>query len=100
MKPAILGAIMEHYQSGQAVTSEGLFQSALDKKNVGPQLILDRYHTQLAYANLCRNWDKREPDAERLERDAEATRASMPTGWQERPAIYSSLWYWTPNLFA
>lgn len=89
-----------YHKSSQAVTAEGLLQSALDRKGGGPQYFLERHHIQTAYASLCRDWEKREPDADRLDNDARTTMSSLPPAWQGKIQPFAHLWFWTPNLFA
>ena len=91
-----LGLVAHCYaQAGAAVTSEGLFQSALDASSSypfgqslrrnssvvdgdgkgvalsSPNLGLIARDVRLWYAMLCNNWEKRKGDADRLLADAE-----------------------------
>lgn len=59
-----------YHQAGSAVTAEGLFQSATDRKSlpVGPLPLLELREALQGYSKLCSEWDKREGDAKRLQR--------------------------------
>jgi len=98
-----LGLVAHCYaQAGAAVTSEGLFQSALDasssyplgqslrsNSNVvvvddgkgiaksSPNLGLIARDVRLWYAMLCNNWEKRKGDADRLLADAQTIDTEM-----------------------
>jgi len=98
-----LGLVAHCYaQAGAAVTSEGLFQSALDasssypfgqslrsNNNVvvvddgkgiaqsSPNLGLIARDVRLWYAMLCNNWEKRKGDADRLLADAQTIDTEM-----------------------
>jgi tetratricopeptide (TPR) repeat protein len=78
-----------YHQAAKAVTAEGLLQSALD----GPA-------AYSANAKLLSEWDRRERDAERLKQQAADMDAQLPGAWQGKSGIHSTLWFWTPSLFA
>ncbi|KAL3935315.1 MAG: hypothetical protein SGBAC_009143 [Bacillariaceae sp.] len=90
-----------YHQAGSAVTAEGLFQTAIDKKNViqHPSVLLELQDSYSSYAKLCENWDKREGDAKRLKDQATEIENRLPDGWKGKSGIYSSLWFWTPSDF-
>jgi hypothetical protein len=93
-----------YHRSGSAVTSEGLLQSAVDDDSdksfavPSPLQQLEVADACTRYADLCRDWERREGDARRLDERAERVRASLPLLWQSKPAICGSLWFWTPSL--
>jgi hypothetical protein len=90
-----------YHQAGNAVTAEGLFQSATDRKKLppGPLPLLELRDANLWYADLCQKWDKRGSDAKRLEQEAEDINASLPDAWKGKSGIHGSLWFWTPADF-
>jgi hypothetical protein len=90
-----------YHQAGSAVTAEGLFQSAIDRKNILPgiNVLLELQDAQLGYAGLCRQWEKREGDATRLEAEANELNDQLPNGWKGKSGIHSTLWFWTPSDF-
>jgi tetratricopeptide (TPR) repeat protein len=95
-----------YHKSSGAVTSEGLFQSAIDdtKQHAWSASSSSSLHKlELAdsyarYADLCRDWDRREGDAKRLDGEARRLRESLPTAFQAKPSVCGSLWFWTPSL--
>jgi tetratricopeptide (TPR) repeat protein len=92
-----------YHRTNQAVTSEGLFQTAVDQKKnvsftVSTQQKIELRDVFRSYAALCRQWEKRENDAERLERQSNDIENSLPNGWKGKSSIHSSLWFWTPSL--
>jgi hypothetical protein len=88
------------HKTSSAVTAEGIFKSAVD--NMGkPINILEKIQLRdnmEAYASLCRDWEKRERDSDRLRALAAELDTSLPAGWKGKPGVYSSLWFWTPSL--
>lgn len=91
-----------YHEAGSAVTAEGLFQSAVDKKKIlpaGPLSQLELRDACLWYAKLCRKWEKREGDAKRLEQEAAKIDDSLPVAWKGKSGIHGSLWFWTPGDF-
>ena len=99
-----LGIVAQCYQkSGEAVTSEGLYKPATDMDTArvaSPLQILEHRDNLTGYSDLCRKWDKREGDAKRLQVQAREADALLPTGWQGKPGIISSLWFWLPTHMA
>jgi hypothetical protein len=90
-----------YHQAGNAVTAEGLYQSAVDRKKLpaGPLPLLELRDTCLAYAELCKQWEKRESDAKRLVKEGDEINASLPDAWKGKSGIHASLWFWTPSDF-
>jgi hypothetical protein len=88
-----------YQKSGAAVTAQGLFQSAMDQPASSPLQKLERRDALIRYADLCREWEKRERDAEKLVQQADDLDASLPDGWRGKSAIHGSLWFWTPAIF-
>jgi len=88
-----------YHKSGGAVTAEGLFQSALDQPIHSPLQRLERRDALKRYADLCREWDKREGEAKKLLLQADEVDASLPAGWRGKSLLHASLWFWTPTLF-
>lgn len=90
-----------YHKSSSAVTAEGLFQSAVDSKlsRVTPSEKLELRDSYLAYSDLCRDWDRRAADADRLQNKASEIDATLPIGWQGKSGIHGSLWFWTPAMF-
>lgn len=89
-----------YHRAHHAVTAEGLFQSALDYKAVSPQQYLERIVAYQAYADLCKDWDKRQGEADKLLAKSLAIRdSSLPGEWKDMTELHSSLWFWTPGLF-
>jgi tetratricopeptide (TPR) repeat protein len=108
-----------YHKTDAAVTAQGLFQSAIDSghalspasssssgsnnppsiAHMSPMALLDLREAYRRYAILCRDWEKREGEAERYEKQADAITAQLPPGWQDKSSIYSSLWFWTPYMF-
>ncbi|VEU42596.1 unnamed protein product [Pseudo-nitzschia multistriata] len=91
-----------YHQAGNAVTAEGLLQSAISKKDM-PIDTLSRLQLRDAYreySKLCMEWDKREKDAENHIKDADDVESSLPSNWQGKSSgIHGSLWFWTPGDF-
>lgn len=96
---ALIGICL--HRTGSAVTAEGIFQSAVDPKArfLGPLEIIQLRDSVLAYAYLCRDWEKRERDAERLFERAAQLDEYLPVNWRDKTVLHSSLWFWTPSLF-
>jgi hypothetical protein len=98
----VLSVVASCYQEAdQAVTTEGLFKSAIDKNTqaVGTLSLLELRDAYTGYAGLCRNWEKREGDAKKLDQKAQDIEASLPDGWKGKSGIHSALWWWTPSDF-
>jgi tetratricopeptide (TPR) repeat protein len=74
-----------------AVTAEGLFQSAIDMPGVDPLTRIARREVYRSYAELCRKWDKRQADMERLDQQSVDINDSLASGWADKPAITSGL---------
>jgi tetratricopeptide (TPR) repeat protein len=90
-----------YHKAGSAVIAEGLFQSATDEKSLlaGPTMLLELQDAYLGYAELCKQWEKRESDAKRLEQEAININNRLSDGWKGKSGIHSSLWFWTPCDF-
>lgn len=90
-----------YHRAGHAVTAEGLLQSALDDThpliNMTAQCILERQAAYQAYAALCKDWEKRQGDADRFVEKSRALSAELPDGWNDATELHCSLWFWTPN---
>jgi tetratricopeptide (TPR) repeat protein len=90
-----------YHQAGNAVTAEGLFQSATDKKKkaTGTLSQLELQEAYRGYSELCSKWDKREGDAKKILEKSLKIEETLPNGWKGKAGIYSALWFWTPNDF-
>ncbi|KAG7351037.1 hypothetical protein IV203_010397 [Nitzschia inconspicua] len=89
-----------YFKAESAVTAEGLFQSAIDRKGnegSGTGKLLQLKEAYHQYASLCRQWEKREGDAKRLEKESQTIDESLPPGWQSKSGMYGNLWFWTPG---
>jgi hypothetical protein len=98
----VLSVVAACYQeAGSAITAEGLFQSATDRKRFppGPLPLLELQDALLGYSKLCANWEKRESDAKRLEKESSEINEKLPEAWRGKSGIHSSLWFWTPADF-
>lgn len=87
-----------YHTSGGAVTAQGLFQSAIDRPTSSPLQTIERHDAFVGYAYLCRGWEKRECDADKLQQKADDLIASLPEGWRGKSAIHGSIWFWTPAI--
>ena len=86
----------------QAVTAEGLLQSAVSSSSVDeclPMHRLELRNSYRVYASLCRQWEKRESEGDKLEKKANDLDISLPNGWRGKSGIASSMWFWTPSDF-
>jgi tetratricopeptide (TPR) repeat protein len=98
---SILGSCF--HQSDNAVTAEGLFQSAVDKKKQllrAPDTLslLELKAAYRGYADLCHKWEKREGDARRLEGEIRhVDEELLPRGWNGKSDVFSGMWFWTPG---
>ena len=85
-----------YHKSGAAVTAEGLLQTSTTSV---PRTLIEKLHMRYAlkaYDALCRDWDKRAGDAERL--TAQADQMDLPGAWKRKDAfVYTSLWFWMPG---
>jgi hypothetical protein len=88
-----------YHQSNQAVTAEGLYQSALGAAAVSPLEKLELRDAASSYSKLLSDWDRRERDTEMNKQRATDIDESLPGPWQGKSGIHGSLWFWTPNLF-
>jgi len=98
----VLSVVASCYQqAGSAVTAEGLFQSATNRKNLppGPLPLLELQDAILGYSKLCSDWEKREGDAKKLEKEASDLNEKLPEAWRGKSGIHGSLWFWTPADF-
>lgn len=84
--------------SGDAVTAQGLFASALDIAKKDPSVLGLSSQREILkrYAKLCKSWEKRESEADALERQAESI--ELPQCWDERSFVDRSLWLWFPDI--
>jgi hypothetical protein len=96
-----------YHLNGDAVTAQGLFQSAFDKvplnfssfqaTTVSSLQCLEQRDSYLRCAHLCYDWEKRESEAEKMNQMAEGIDSSLlPNGWSKKSSIHGSLWFWTP----
>lgn len=101
--PRVLSIVASCYKEAEsAVTAEGLFQSATDRKSLlypSTLTLLELKDAYMEYADLCQQWDRREADANRLSGLADEIGDSLPAGWKGRNGILGSLWFWTPSDF-
>jgi hypothetical protein len=115
--PRVLTVTATCYQhADNAVTAEGLFQSAIadgggrrkaarggDSMQQGQPLgtlaTLELREAYLRYADLCTQWDRREGDARKHLEKAAALDGTLPPGWRGKSGIHGSLWFWTPGDF-
>lgn len=88
-----------YHKSENAVTAQGLFQSAVDYRPLHNNSLqaLERRDALTRYANLCREWEKRQGDANRLQTQADMVDESLPDGWRGKSLIHGSLWFWTSD---
>jgi tetratricopeptide (TPR) repeat protein len=90
-----------YHRAGNAVTAEGLLQSALDEShqtvNLTPTTTLERISAYRAYAALCRDWEKRQGDSKRFVASATSLEEHLEGGWKEATELHSSLWFWMPS---
>ncbi|GKY94238.1 hypothetical protein MPSEU_000389600 [Mayamaea pseudoterrestris] len=87
------------HKTGSAVMAEGIFQKATHREERS-RSTLDRLQLRSAFqahAELCQEWEKRERDAERLQAQALEVESALPMTWKHKPALYSTLWFWTPS---
>lgn len=84
-------------KSGFAVTAQGLFQSSMDilESSQGrypwPLTALDARTAFLGYADLCRQWEKRDTDYRLNEDKAKKIEESMEHSWKQKPSILSGV---------
>ena len=89
-----------YHKAGKAVTAEGLLQSATTLPSIGCTLTkLDEKSAFQSYSDLCKDWDKRQSDADRYASKANEIDTTLPESWQGKSSIVSSLWFWTPDEF-
>jgi tetratricopeptide (TPR) repeat protein len=89
-----------YHEAELAVTAEGLLHSAMDGPAVSPLEQLDLREAYFANAKLYSAWDRREGDAERKKQQATDMDSQLPGPWQGKSGIHSTLWFWTPSIFA
>jgi tetratricopeptide (TPR) repeat protein len=90
-----------YHKTGSVVMTEGIFESATDRK-MTPNSTLDKLQLQdnlETYAGICKEWEKRERDSQRLSERASDLKRTLPKAWQDKSVLYSTLWFWTPSLF-
>jgi len=92
-----------YHRAGHAVIAEGLLQSALDEAHPVTEttapLILERRAAYQAYAALCKDWEKRQGDADRFLAQNQKMTSELKGGWKDATEVHSSLWFWTPTKF-
>ena len=88
-----------YHRTHQAVTAEGLFQTAMDDTATDLLHRMNLRDAHRGYAKLCQEWEKRERDAETHTLKAEVIDQSLPEGWRGKSAIHAQLWFWTPYTF-
>ena len=86
------------HKLGDPVTAEGLFASALDTAKSTPTVLgrMTEIEVLRRYADLCRDWDKRDKDALAMEQQIETVEQQLPTAWRRKKFIDGSLWFWLP----
>jgi hypothetical protein len=99
-----------YHLDGNAVTAQGLLQSALDKvpmrfssstitTTASVLQCIEQRDTYLRYANLCQDWDQREGDAKQMHQKAnDIDSFLLPDGWSDKSPIHGSLWFWTSAI--
>jgi hypothetical protein len=97
-----------HHLYGDAVTSQGLFQSSLDKVPIDFSTstaratslqLLEQGDTYERYSDLCNDWENREGDVQQLQQKvADIHSVMLPEGWKDKSSINGSLWFWTPGM--
>lgn len=99
--PHVLAVVAScYFQADSAVTAEGLFQSAIDRKGsdaAGTLKLLQLKEAYLQYSGLCQQWEKRDGDAKRLAEESQTIDRSLPPGWQGKSGMHGNLWFWTPG---
>lgn len=84
-------------KSGSAVTAQGLFQTSIDvlESSQGnypwPLTALDARTTLLGYADLCRQWEKRDTDYRLNLEKAEKIEKSLQPPWKNKASILSGI---------
>jgi hypothetical protein len=101
----VLGLVASCYNmAGSAVTSEGLFQSAMDALNLNgiegssmdtsyndPVNSIDARSVLFYYSKLCNNWEKRGGDAVKYQASAIEMNNAMVDSWKGKSSIYSGV---------
>ena len=90
-----------YHRAGHAVTAEGLLQTALDETHpttltMSPSCVLERRAAYQAYAALCKDWEKRQGDADRFLAKATSLDKQLGGGWKQATELHASLWFWMP----
>ena len=80
-----------YVRANAAVTAEGLFQTAIEATGVDPLTKLTQREAFRSYSDLCRQWDKRTVDAEKLNLKVVQVHDSLPDAWKSQPSIVSGL---------
>jgi hypothetical protein len=100
-----------YHQMDNAVTAEGLFRTAIslptstntssnhNQNQSYPPALIERRDVLLRYSKLCRDWEKRETDADRYSVLADEFESALPEKWRNKSSILSSVWFWTPSIF-
>lgn len=71
-----------------------------DDVSMSPFLLLEWQAAFSEYADLCRDWERRDTDAMRLSQQADRIRMALPPHWPDdngKASVLSSLWFWTPS---
>jgi tetratricopeptide (TPR) repeat protein len=80
-----------YVRADSAVTAEGLFQTAIETTGVDPLTKIVQRETFRSYSELCRKWDKRHVDAERLQERSKEINETLPDAWKDKPSIVGGL---------
>lgn len=85
------------HKSGQAVTAQGLFASALDKEKETLVGKLNYIETLRCYAKLLDDWEKREKEASLMR--AKISLVALPEGWMDKSVVSGSIWLFGLGIF-
>jgi hypothetical protein len=81
-----------YLRTGSAVTAEGLFQTAVEKAGgTDPLSKIAHHEAYQNYSELCRQWENRHSDSERLAKESQSIHDSLPEAWKNKPSIISGL---------
>jgi tetratricopeptide (TPR) repeat protein len=80
-----------YVRADSAVTAEGLFQTAIETTGVDPLTKIVQRETFRRYAELCRKWDKRQADAEKLQERSNEINETLPDTWKDKLSIMGGL---------
>lgn len=99
---------MCYARAGSAVTAEGLLKSAIDlfreltshEMKQNPFVLLNYRSSCLYYSSLCRNWEKRQSDANSYANTAlEINNNMMSENWRDICGLFSGLCFFTSYDF-